>query len=134
MNLTKIKKVLEEKKCNMIYSINTYILKQEDIVWINFNPSSGREIQKKKPALVLNSDAYNATTGFISYNKNRPGFIPLSKGHSIYGTINAMQIKGFDFMAKERAVTFIEKATTAELGIVAQIVTDIFSFDKLLGE
>lgn len=124
----------------MIYSINDYTPKQGDIVWINFNPSAGREIQKKRPALVLSSDAYNATTGFIqvcpitSTNKSRLGFIPLSKDHTIHGTINAMQIKGFDFMAKERAVTFVEKATTAELGIVAQVATDIFSFDKLLGE
>ena len=42
-----------------------------------------------------------------------------------------MQIKEFGFMAKERAVTFVKKATTAELGIVAQIVTGIFSFDNL---
>lgn len=66
-----------------------------------------------------------------SSNKNRPGFIPLSKEHSIHGTIKAMQIKEFGFMAKERAVTFVKKATTAELGIVAQIVTGIFSFDNL---
>jgi len=69
-----------------------------------------------------------------SINKNRPGFIPLSKNHNIHGTINAIQMKGFDFMAKERAVSFVEKATTAELGIVAQIITEIISFDKLLGE
>ncbi|WHZ32868.1 hypothetical protein QNK01_04480 [Desemzia incerta] len=43
-------------------------------------------------------------------------------------------MKGIDFMPKERAVTFIEKAASAELGIVAQIGPLISSFDKLSGE
>lgn len=124
----------------MNYSIDGYSPKQGDLVWINFNPSAGREIQKKRPALVISSDAYNKTTGFIqvcpitSASKQRKGFVPLSSNHKTHGSINAMQIKGFDFMAKEREVLFIEKATTAELGIVAQIVSSIFNFDNILGE
>lgn len=124
----------------MAYSIDGYTPKQGDIVWINFNPSVGREIQKKRPALVISSTAYNATTGFIqvcpitSTNKDRKGLVALAEEHSIQGKINALQIKGFDFMAKERGVSFAEKATTAEMGIVVQIITDIFSFDRLLGE
>lgn len=124
----------------MAYSIDGYTPKQGDIVWINFNPSARGEIQKKRPVLVISSNVYNATTGFIqvcpitSTNKNRKGFVPLSEEHLIHGQVNAMQIKGFDFMAKEREVSFLEKATTAEIGVIAQIINDIFSFDRLLGE
>ncbi|TVP90414.1 MAG: type II toxin-antitoxin system PemK/MazF family toxin [Alkalibacterium sp.] len=117
-----------------------YTPKQGDIVWINFNPSAGREIRKKRPALVISSDAYNASTGFIqvcpitSTDRTKKGFIELSDEHNVKGSINAMQIKGFDFLSKERAVTYIEKATGAELGMAAQIVSSIFSFDDLMGE
>ena len=124
----------------MVYAINGYTPKQGDIVWINFNPSAGREIKKKRPALVISSSVYNASTGFIqvcpitSTDKIKRGFIKLSEEHKVQGNINAMQIKGFDFLSRERAVTYIEKATAAELGMTAQIVSDIFSFDDLMGE
>lgn len=124
----------------MVYSLNGYTPRQGDIVWINFNPSSGREIQKKRPALVVSSNDYNASTGFIlvcpitSSQQKRKGFVPLSEEHTIEGNINAMQMKAFDFLAKERAVSFAEKATTAELGMTAQIVSHIFSFDELMGD
>jgi mRNA interferase MazF len=32
-----------------------YLPKQKDVVWIDFNPQKGREIQKYRPALVLSS-------------------------------------------------------------------------------
>ena len=124
----------------MVYALNGYTPKQGDIVWINFNPSAGREIKKKRPALVISSSAYNASTGFIqvcpitSTDKIKRGFIKLSEEHKVQGNINAMQIKGFDFLSRERAVTYIEKASLAELGMTAQIVSDIFSFDDLMGE
>lgn len=124
----------------MVYAINGYSPEQGDIVWIDFNPSAGREIRKKRPALVVSSTAYNSSTGFIqvcpitSTDKQRKGFVKLSEEHSVNGSINAMQIKGFDFLARDREVTYIEKATSAELGTTAQIITKIFSFDELLSE
>lgn len=77
----------------------------------------GKRNSKKRPAVVISSNAYNQTTGFIQ----------------VYGYVNAMQIKEIDFMAEERHVSFIEKLTGAELGMVAQIVKAIFNFDDLLG-
>lgn len=124
----------------MVYSIEGYTPKQGDIIWINFNPSAGREIQKKRPVLVISSNAYNGSTGFIlvcpitTSKKESPGFVSLTQEHSIRGKVNAMQIKGFDFLSKEREVRFVEKATATELGMVAQIVEHIFSFDSLLSE
>lgn len=37
-------------------------------------------------------------------------------------------------MTEERNVTFAEKVTDAEMGMIVQIVTAIFSFEDLLGE
>lgn len=37
--------------------------KQGDIVWLEFDPQKGKEIQKKRPALTISPLAYNAKTG-----------------------------------------------------------------------
>ncbi|MDJ0516415.1 MAG: type II toxin-antitoxin system PemK/MazF family toxin [Trichodesmium sp. MO_231.B1] len=36
-----------------------YIPKKGDIVWINFNPQSGKEQAGRRPALVISSSRYN---------------------------------------------------------------------------
>ncbi len=36
-----------------------YIPKKADIVWINFNPQSGKEQAGRRPALVISSSRYN---------------------------------------------------------------------------
>jgi len=42
----------------------SYIADQGDIVLLDFDPSAGTEIQKRRPALVLSKKAFNQTTGF----------------------------------------------------------------------
>ncbi|MGC4441267.1 type II toxin-antitoxin system PemK/MazF family toxin, partial [Streptococcus suis] len=43
-----------------------YIPKKQDIVWIDFDPSRGKEIKKRRPAVVVSSDNYNKQTGMIA--------------------------------------------------------------------
>ena len=50
----------------MNYILKGYTPKQGDIIIINFNLSVGREIQKKRPALVISSDVYNSVTGMVA--------------------------------------------------------------------
>lgn len=40
-----------------------YIPSQGDIIWLDFDPSSGREIIKTRPALVLSKKIFNEHTG-----------------------------------------------------------------------
>ena len=42
-----------------------YIPDREDIVWLDFEPTRGKEIGKYRPALVLSSEAYNQRTGLL---------------------------------------------------------------------
>ena len=44
--------------------VDKYIPSKGDIVWLNFDPSSGKEIQKRRPALVVSRDKFNNHTGF----------------------------------------------------------------------
>ena len=40
----------------------TYVPEQGDIIWLDFDPSSGKEIMKRRPACVLSKKSFNAHT------------------------------------------------------------------------
>ncbi len=42
-----------------------YIPERNDIVWLDFEPTKGKEIGKYRPALVLSSRGYNEKTGLL---------------------------------------------------------------------
>jgi mRNA interferase MazF len=42
-----------------------YVPDRNDIVWLDFEPSKGKEIGKCRPALVLSGKAYNQATGLL---------------------------------------------------------------------
>lgn len=42
-----------------------YIPDREDIVWLDFDPTTGKEIGKYRPALILSYKAYNKATGLV---------------------------------------------------------------------
>lgn len=120
----------------MVVQSNDYIPEQGDIITINFDPSAGREIQKKRPAIVVSTKNYSLVSGFVAVcpitSTERSHFIKLDDGRQISGYVNALQVKTLDYRA--RGGKFIEKATTRELGKVAQIIQMIFNFSNLLGE
>ena len=41
-----------------------YIPDKGDIIWLNFEPSAGKEITKRRPAFVISRKAFNEHTGF----------------------------------------------------------------------
>ena len=42
-----------------------YIPEREDIIWLDFEPTRGKEIGKYRPTLVLSSSSYNKQTGLL---------------------------------------------------------------------
>lgn len=42
-----------------------YVPDRNDIVWLDFEPTKGKEIGKYRPALVLSGKAYNQATGLL---------------------------------------------------------------------
>lgn len=42
-----------------------YIPDRNDIVWLDFDPTKGKEIGKYRPAFVLSSKLYNKSTGLL---------------------------------------------------------------------
>src|SRR5690242_13577181 len=91
-----------------------YVPEQGDIVWLDFDPSSAKEIMKRRPAFVLSRKTFNAhtsmaivapITGTIRGIKLE---VVLPDKLSTSGSILIHQLKSLDF--EQRNIEFIEKA------------------------
>ena len=96
----------------------SYIPKRGDLVWLNFNPQTGKEQAGKRPALVISPLEYNRKTDLAlmcpitSKIKDYPFEVGL-QGDKINGVILADQIRSLDW--KVRKACFIEKLPRAKI-------------------
>lgn len=91
-----------------------YIPSQGDIVWLDFDPSAGKEIMKRRPAYIISREAFNAHIGLaivapitstirgIKLEVVLPGSMKTS------GSILVYQFKSLDIF--KRNVEFIERS------------------------
>ncbi|MDR0899953.1 MAG: type II toxin-antitoxin system PemK/MazF family toxin [Lactobacillaceae bacterium] len=81
--------------------------KQGDIVVMNFDPSIGEEIRKRRPAVVISSDKYNLVSDLIivspitSELKDLPTRFNLNGYQDVEGQVNTMQIYSGDSVKRE---------------------------------
>ncbi len=91
----------------------SYIPSKGDLVWVDFNPTKGREQAKVRPAIVLSPKAYNQKTNLAimcpitSMAKGYP-FEVVVKNKEVVGVILSDHVRSLDW--KERNVKFIAKA------------------------
>lgn len=83
------------------------MIKQRDIVTIDFELSEGSEIRERRPALVMSRDEYNLSSNLIilcpitSTNKVRPYFISIDSEVLInQSKVNTKQVYSLDFTKK----------------------------------
>lgn len=82
-----------------------------DIVWLEFDPQKGKEIQKTRPTLVLSPIQYNQITGLAlcmpitTQIKGYPFEVKIN-GKKVKGAILCDQIRSLDWRA--RNAKFIE--------------------------
>lgn len=107
-----------------------YIPKKGDIVWIDFDPSTGKEIQKRRPGLVVSRYEFNCTTMFAiicpitSTIKNLPTRYSLLKDLDTKGQVLISQLKSLDF--KERKLKKVENLPLQDMAKIDQIIQYIF--------
>lgn len=107
-----------------------YIPKKGDIVWIDFDPSTGKEIQKRRPGLVVSRYEFNCTTMFAiicpitSTIKNLPTRYSLTKDLDTKGQVLISQLKSLDF--KERKLKKVENLPLQDMAKIDQIIQYIF--------
>ena len=111
---------------------NNYLPKKGDVVLINFNPSTGHEINKYRPALVVSNQKYARLTGLalvcpITHaESNRlldSGLLIAIDAKKVNGYINPLQFHTFDF--NRRDMKFLERASSKNLTQVIQTINDI---------
>ena len=103
-----------------------------DIILIDFNPQSGIEIQKRRPAIVVSNDAFNKLTGLvvvcpITYtHRSYPLHVVLDNRTNTHCDVVCEQVKSLDYNA--RKWHFIE--------VVPEDIFDkvIFNLDAIIGK
>ena len=102
-----------------------YVPKKGDIVWLDFDPSSGSEIMKRRPAFVISKETFNAVVGMTvvapitSKAHNVPLEIILPKSLKTKGSVLVYQLKSLDIF--QRKAKFIEKAPANIIDQVIQL-------------
>ena len=95
-------------------SPQVYAPDRGDIIWINFNPQSGKEQMGRRPAFVVSPVEYNRKVGLAivcpitSQIKGYPFEVFISEKQTTQGVIIADQVKSLDWNV--RKAEFIEKA------------------------
>lgn len=83
-----------------------FVPKRGDIVWLEFDPQAGKEIQKTRPALTISPHSYNVKTGLglfmpiTSKVKGYPFEVVISTDE-IQGAILCDQIRSLDWKARK---------------------------------
>ena len=107
-----------------------YIPKKGDIVWIDFDPAAGKEIQKRRPGLVVSRYEFNRKTmvavicPITSTIKNIPTRYTLPDDIETQGQVVISQLKSLDFT--ERKLSQIEHLPLKDMAKIDQIIEYIF--------
>ncbi|MBD2091175.1 endoribonuclease MazF [Microcoleus sp. FACHB-1515] len=108
---------------------STYIPARGDIVWLNFDPQTGREQRGHRPAIVISPLKYNKTTGLAlfcpitSRAKGYPFEVALIETMHTSGVVLVDQIKSLDW--QHRDVRFAE---TAPRDLMDEVMARIEAF------
>jgi mRNA interferase MazF len=108
-------------------SKRTYHPDRGDLIEMNFQPAAGREIDKRRPAIVLSPLAYNRRSGLClavpTSTDLTPGplWIPMPAGFlPAPSLILCDYLKSFDY--RERSAAFIKRVPD---DLVEQIVSNV---------
>jgi mRNA interferase MazF len=98
--------------------VSRYVPEAGHIIWIDFDPQSGREQAKRRPALVITEPSYNRASGLVvvcpltSKKKPYPFALPVQVD-KVEGAVLVDHVKSMDWVARKAA--FHSKADSALL-------------------
>lgn len=88
--------------------VSSYVPDTGDIVMLDFDPQTGREQAKRRPALVLTDQRYNRASGLAvvcpltSKRKLYPFALPVNIAQ-VEGAVLVDQVKGMDWVRRNAA-------------------------------
>ena len=113
--------------------VTTYIPRQGDIVWLEFDPQAGHEQSGRRPAITLSRTEYNKKTRLAlfcpitSKIKGYPFEVVVS-GKKIDGVILADQVKSLDWRIRnakliEKCMPSTFQEVLAKLSVIIEMPT-----------
>lgn len=96
--------------------VKSYIPKQGDIVFLDFNPTKGHEQQGFRPAIIISNDIFNINTKMVivcpitSNEKEFPTHYKLENTKKVKGSVLCEHIRSIDY--EVRKLKFVEKSST----------------------
>lgn len=81
-----------------------------DVIWLDFDPQTGREQAGRRPAVVLSPASYNAPTSralcvpVSTKAKGYPFEVPMPEGFPVQGVAFADQVKCLDWRARHASL------------------------------
>lgn len=113
--------------------VSKYIPKQGDIIFLNFNPQSGKEQAGKRPGLVVSDQGFNNLLGLLiccpitKQKKGYPFEVEIPKGIAIEGIILTDHMRSIDW--RSRKAKFVCKAPEKTLEEALEKIRAIFNED-----
>ncbi len=86
--------------------VKDFVPNRGDFIWLDFNPQTGREQAKKRPALVISPQIYNKKSSLAlvcpitSKYRGWAFEVPLPNNLNVSGSILVDQVKSLDFKAR----------------------------------
>jgi mRNA interferase MazF len=112
-----------------------YIPQRNHIVWLDFEPTKGKEIGKYRPALILSSQRYNEQTGLViccpisTSIRGGPTEVPVH-GLNMTSVVAASLIHTLSW--KERKATFVCEAGEGVMEEVLARIIPLIGVDQVI--
>jgi len=106
-----------------------------DIIWIDFNPQTGREMRDMHTILVLSPMRFNDRTGIViglpmttaEYNKTNPFVVQYMGKRELSSYILTLQPKSFDWRQRGAKAHPWEKAPPEVLAEACELLNQIIT-------
>ena len=113
----------------------SWVPDRRDIIWIDFNPQSGREMKDHHPMLVLSPKAFNERTSLViglpmttaAYNETNPFAIKLTGPKGAVSYILGHQPKSFDWRARQASPHPLKQLNAAAFAEVCGVLNQIIA-------
>lgn len=104
----------------MTNSKSPFFPEQQEIVWVDFQPSKHNELRGRHPAVVLSTKGFSQITGQVvvspithaTSNHLKSFFVPISNNAQIQGYVNPLQFHTFSLLGRHitSTQTFLDDA------------------------
>ncbi len=109
-----------------------------EIIWINYNPQSGREMRDMHPMLVLSPKKFNHRTGIViglpmttaEYNSTNPFAVKFQGQRGVVSYVLAHQPKSFDWRERSARSHPWKRAPQEVFATACDLLNQIILLDE----